>query len=298
MLTGRLTRIEREDARDPRAWYERFVARAGEPVVRVAVRQAMKLMAEQFVLGRTIDEARRPQPHRRAERVPAFVRHARRGRASPPPTPRAISRRTATRSPSIGASARDTGEPSVFARPSISVKLSALHPRYEYPQRDARARGARAGGRLARARRASAADRHDDRRRGSGAAGAVARAVRARAARCRRSPAGTASASPCRRTRSARAAVVGCVVALARETRTRIPVRLVKGAYWDTEIKRAQVQGLAGYPVFTRKAHTDVSYLACAAALLEAGDARLPDVRDAQRAYDRLGERAGAQRST
>ena len=57
MLTGKLTRIEREDARDPRAWYGRFAARAGEPVVRVAVRQAMKVMAEQFVLGRTINEA-------------------------------------------------------------------------------------------------------------------------------------------------------------------------------------------------------------------------------------------------
>src|SRR5581483_4342124 len=57
MLTGRIARIEREDASDPRAWYERFVARAGEPVVRLALRQAMKLMAEQFVLGRTIEEA-------------------------------------------------------------------------------------------------------------------------------------------------------------------------------------------------------------------------------------------------
>ena len=69
--------------------------------------------------------------------------------------------------------------------------------------------------------------------------------------------------------------VVDWVVALARETQHRIPVRLVKGAYWDTEIKRAQVQGLAGYPVFTRKAHTDVSYLACARALLDAGDASI-----------------------
>ena len=64
--------------------------------------------------------------------------------------------------------------------------------------------------------------------------------------------------------------------ARARAPATRIPVRLVKGAYWDTEIKRAQVQGLDGYPVFTRKAHTDVSYLACARALLDAGDAFYP----------------------
>ena len=64
-------------------------------------------------------------------------------------------------------------------------------------------------------------------------------------------------------------------------------VRLVKGAYWDTEIKRAQVDGLAGYPVFTRKAHTDVSYLACARALLAAPRCDLSAVRDAQRAHDR-----------
>src|SRR5213075_2940017 len=57
MLTGRLTRIDTGDARDAKAWYERIVARAGEPVVRVAVRQAMKMMAEQFVMGRTIDDA-------------------------------------------------------------------------------------------------------------------------------------------------------------------------------------------------------------------------------------------------
>jgi len=57
MLTGRLTRIDSDHARDPKAWYERIVARAGEPVVRLALRQAMKVMAEQFVMGRTIAEA-------------------------------------------------------------------------------------------------------------------------------------------------------------------------------------------------------------------------------------------------
>src|SRR5205823_10363740 len=57
MLTGRLARIDARDARDPKSWYERIVARAGEPVVRIAIRQAMKLMAEQVVMGRTIDEA-------------------------------------------------------------------------------------------------------------------------------------------------------------------------------------------------------------------------------------------------
>src|SRR5437762_13193984 len=71
-------------------------------------------------------------------------------------------------------------------------------------------------------------------------------------------------------------AVVRWIAALADDTRHRIPVRLVKGAYWDTEIKRAQVQGLSGYPVFTRKTHTDISYLACASAMLEAGSLFYP----------------------
>ena len=134
MLTGKLTRIERDDARDPRAWYARFVARAGEPVVRVAVRQAMKLMAEQFVLGRTIGEAlaRSRTPSRRA--LPPFVRHAGRG-GGHRRRRRALSRsRTRDAIAAIGAAPTPT-RASVFARPSISVKLSALHPRYEYPQR-------------------------------------------------------------------------------------------------------------------------------------------------------------------
>jgi RHH-type proline utilization regulon transcriptional repressor/proline dehydrogenase/delta 1-pyrroline-5-carboxylate dehydrogenase len=63
---------------------------------------------------------------------------------------------------------------------------------------------------------------------------------------------------------------------LARRTRRRLMVRLVKGAYWDSEIKRAQVDGLDGYPVFTRKVHTDVSYLACARAAAGAPDAVFP----------------------
>src|SRR5438477_12774993 len=70
--------------------------------------------------------------------------------------------------------------------------------------------------------------------------------------------------------------VIDWVAALGRERRRRIMLRLVKGAYWDSEIKRAQVDGLEGYPVFTRKVHTDVAYLACARAMLAAPDAVYP----------------------
>ena len=78
--------------------------------------------------------------------------------------------------------------------------------------------------------------------------------------------------------------VVRWLIALARSTGRRLNVRLVKGAYWDSEIKRAQERGLAGYPVFTRKVNTDVSYVACARELLAAQDADLSAVRHAQRA--------------
>ena len=71
-------------------------------------------------------------------------------------------------------------------------------------------------------------------------------------------------------------AALGWIVALARATKRRIMLRLVKGAYWDSEIKRAQVEGLEGFPVFTRKIHTDVAYVACARLLLEAPDAIFP----------------------
>ncbi len=70
--------------------------------------------------------------------------------------------------------------------------------------------------------------------------------------------------------------VIDYLIDLARRSRRRLMVRLVKGAYWDSEIKRAQLDGLAGYPVYTRKVYTDVSYLACARKLLEVPDAIYP----------------------
>src|SRR5690606_17033056 len=73
-------------------------------------------------------------------------------------------------------------------------------------------------------------------------------------------------------------AVIDWLAALAESGARCIPVRLVKGAYWDTEIKRAQERGLAGYPVFTRKAATDVSWLACARRLFERAGALYPQL--------------------
>ena len=273
MLTGRLTRIDPHDARDPRSWYARFAARAGEPVVRLALRQAMKVMAEQFVLGRTIGEALAKS--RPSDGIAWRHSYDMLGEA-------ALTMDDAARYfdayrdaiDAIGAAA-DSGERSVFARPSISIKLSALHPRFEYSQRE------RVYAELVPALSALASHGRKHR------IGVTIDAEEAERlelslevfSRLRQNPAladweglGLAIQAYQKRAR----AVVGWVVALARRTQHRIPVRLVKGAYWDSEIKRAQVQGLSSYPVFTRKAHTDVSYLACARALLEADDAVYP----------------------
>ena len=102
----------------------------------------------------------------------------------------------------------------------------------------------------------------------------------------RSSRAGRASALRCRATASARCRCCGGSKALAEDAGRQIPVRLVKGAYWDSEIKWAQERGLADYPVFTRKAHTDVSYLAAMRFMLANGRRVLSPVRDAQRAHD------------
>jgi RHH-type proline utilization regulon transcriptional repressor/proline dehydrogenase/delta 1-pyrroline-5-carboxylate dehydrogenase len=273
MLTGRLTRIDTRDSRDPKAWYERIVARAGEPVVRVALRQAMKMMAEQFVMGRTIDEA----IARSRQGANARFRYSFDMLGEAAITAADAKRYLAAYAKAIAAignGVRDA-DASIHAQPSISVKLSALHPRYEYSQRDRvvaellpvivdLARAARGAG-IGITIDAEEAERLElslelfaRARRDPGLSGYEGLGLAVQAYQKRARP------------------VVDWVAELARATRHRIPVRLVKGAYWDTEIKRAQVQGLSGYPVFTRKTHTDISYLAAARATLESGSLLYP----------------------
>ena len=165
---------------------------------------------------------------------------------------------------------------SIFERPSISVKLSALHPRYEWIKRErvmgellpivvALGEQARAND-LALTIDAEESERLDlmlDMFEALGEAPTLQGLERPR-------PCGAGLSE-------ARAAGDRTGWSIWRAARTgAFPVRLVKGAYWDTEIKRAQEQGLADYPVFTRKAATDTSYLACARAMLAAGDAIYP----------------------
>ena len=252
-----------------------LVARLGEPAVRAAVAGAMQTMGQAFVLGRDIDEAlrRADRGANRAFRY-SFDMLGEGARTAPDAEAYLISYAEAIRAlgrarGSPDAFAPDVFAPDVFAGDSVSVKLSALHPRYEpfqagraVPELTERlvelARIAKAGevGLTVDAEESErlemslaiieGAARHPDLAGWDGLGMAIQ-------AYQRRAP-----------------AVIDWAEALAEVTGRRLMVRLVKGAYWDTEIKRAQERGLADYPVFTRKSGTDVSYLACARALLAA----------------------------
>jgi RHH-type proline utilization regulon transcriptional repressor/proline dehydrogenase/delta 1-pyrroline-5-carboxylate dehydrogenase len=268
MLTGRIVRPSDSDMRDPRGILARIAGRIGEPVLRTAFRQAMRIMGHQFVMGRTIDEAlkRSHEPDHR------LYRHSFDMLGEAALTMRDAERyfdayRTAI-ARVAAAYPRTQSSPEL---PSISVKLSALFPRYEYTQRD------RVIAELAPRLHDLAVFARDS---------GIALTVDAEEAdrlemslelveRVMRSPAlagwdGFGLAVQAYQKRAID--VVRWLRTLAVECRRRLNVRLVKGAYWDTEIKRAQERGHEGYPVFTRKASTDVSYLACARELFAAQD--------------------------
>ena len=261
VLTGRLVNPPAGDGR-PASVVRHLLQRSGEPVIRAALNQAMKLMGNQFVLGRSIDEALRNGRARRARGYSYSFDML--GEAAL--TAADADKYQADYRQAIAALGR---EPQIGPgpRPSISIKLSALHPRYEAAQRErvlaelfARVRELAA---LARTCEvgisidAEEADRlelslelferllRDPALHGWDGLGLVVQAYSRRAL-----------------------PVLVWLTLLGRELDTRIPLRLVKGAYWDSEIKQAQQRGLSGYPVFTRKEGTDAAYLACARYLL------------------------------
>jgi len=272
MLTGRLVSLDPSSAKSPATWFARLAARAGEPVVRLALRQGMRLMAEQFVMGRTIEEAL----DRSREGEHAAYRHSYDMLGEAALTASDAERYFEAYAAAIDAIAAHGGGrgsgAGVFARPGISIKLSALHPRYEFAQRDrviaelvprVRALAERAcAGEVGVTLDAEEAERLE-------LSLDVFERIFAAPALARWEGLGLAVQAYLKRAPS----VVDWLAQLARGRRRRIMVRLVKGAYWDAEVKRAQLQGLAGYPVYTRKCNTDVSYLACAARILAAPDA-------------------------
>jgi len=265
MLTGQLLNLDEIAKGNPTRYLGKLASRAGEPVVRTAMRQAMKIMGHQFVMGRTIDEALdRSRKGSNQDYRYSFDMLGEAALTASDADRYFESYSAAIRK--IGASAE--GMSDFNAAPSISVKLSALHPRYSYNQfervhselvprvADLAVQAEKAG--IALTVDAEEADRleislqvfesayRDTRLKNYAGLGLAVQAYQRRATD-----------------------VVNYIASLAEEHGRRIPVRLVKGAYWDTEIKLGQMLGLSSYPVFTRKAHTDVSYLACARALLD-----------------------------
>ena len=272
MLTGKLIELDQGVERNLTGYMAALVARVGEPVIRTAFRQAMRIMGHQFVMGRSIEEALK----RAASESHRDYRHSYDMLGEAALTARDAQRyfdAYSTAIDAIGATVEKGA--SVFAQPSISVKLSALHPRYELAQRE-RVLAELAPKLLELAERAK--------RYGMGLTVDAEESERLDISldlieAVYRSPAlagweGFGLAVQAYQKRAVR--VVDWLIALAKEGKRRIPVRLVKGAYWDSEVKRAQERGLEGYPVFTRKVNTDVSYLACARKMLANRDTLYP----------------------
>jgi RHH-type proline utilization regulon transcriptional repressor/proline dehydrogenase/delta 1-pyrroline-5-carboxylate dehydrogenase len=243
--------------------------RLGLPALRAATRQAMRLMGSHFVLGQTIEEAlARAEKHAELRYSFDMLGEGARTAADAKKYFDAYAKAIAA----IGANAGNAALPQ---RPGISVKLSALHPRYEAISRERVLAELTPRlidlARLAKTHDiqftvdAEEADRlelsldiigrvlGDPALRGWDGFGLAVQAYQKRAM-----------------------AVIDWVAEVAEAKNRRLTVRLVKGAYWDSEIKRGQERGLADYPVFTRKAMTDLCYLACVKKLLAGRDLLFP----------------------
>ena len=272
MLTGKLIEFDQAVEKNLGNYVMALFARLGEPVVRAAFRQAMRIMGHQFVMGRTIQEALK----RAKDEENRKFRHSYDMLGEAALTAKDAERYFQAYSmaiDAIGATVEKGAD--VFAAPSISVKLSALHPRYELAHR-LRVMDELVPRVIALAERAKhfgmglTIDAEESERLDISLD--IIEAVY-------RSPKlegweGFGLAVQAYQKRAYR--VIDWLIALAKSGKRRIPVRLVKGAYWDSEVKRAQERGLEGYPVFTRKASTDVSYLACARKMLASRDALYP----------------------
>src|SRR5437016_51086 len=247
----------------PQGTIGRLTKRLGAPAVRAATRQAMRLMGNHFVLGETIEAAlSRAQPHSSRHQRYSFDMLGEGARTADD-----AARYFNSYSSAIEAIGRTADDRPLPDRPGISVKLSALHPRFEAVSR-ARVMSELVPRLIDLARQAKSHDLNftvdaEEADRLELSLDVIAAAVGDS------SLAGWDGFGLAIQAYQKRASgVIEYVDRLARSLARKMMVRLVKGAYWDTEIKRAQEHGLDGYPVFTRKAMTDLNYLACAKQLL------------------------------
>ncbi len=271
LLTGKVVNLGADTHERPANILGRMVGKFGEPVIREALKRGMRFIGGQFVMGETIKEAlSNAKSHTRKGYRLSYDILGEGARSDAQAQHYVQAYREAI--DLIGEQAKGMG---LFEAPSISVKLSALHPRYSMAQekrvmeelkprlleilKRAKERGltvaidAEEATRLDIELKLFADVFADPAFAGWEGLGFVVQAYQKRAFY-----------------------LIDFLVALSRAHGRRIPLRLVKGAYWDSEIKWSQVLGLPGYPVFTRKEHTDVSYLACADKMLAAIDCFYP----------------------
>lgn len=269
MITGKLVSVHSEQKLG--SALTRLIAKGGEPLIRQGVNTAMRMMGEQFVTGQTIAAALANS--RKLEEKGFRYSYDMLGEAAT--TEADAVRYLQSYEQAIHAIGQASQGRGIYEGPGISIKLSALHPRYSRAQRERVMQEL-----FPRLLKLAELARHYDiglnidaeeadrleisldlleqlcfapSLTGWNGIGFVVQAYQRRAF-----------------------AVLDWVIDLARRSKHRLMVRLVKGAYWDSEIKRTQVDGLEDYPVFTRKLHTDVSYLACARKLLAAPEAIFP----------------------
>ncbi len=277
MLTGRIVDWGEGRRPDLASQAQRLIARSGEPVIRQALRQAMRILGRQFVLGQTIKEALANAEDEAALGYRFSFDMLGEAARTEDDASRYVSRYleaaeaiAAWAGPPV---ARD--DAALERRPGLSVKLSALHPRYQ-PSQQARLHEELVPRltALAKAMReawlpltidAEEADKLD-------LSLALLEPLLTDPALAGWNGLGFAIQAYSKRVLP----LIDWLAEVASVTGRRIPVRLVKGAYWDSEIKWAQEAGLAGYPVFSRKVNTDVAYLAAARALLAQPDCFYP----------------------
>ena len=269
LITGKLVATHNESGMS--SALNRIIGKGGEPVIRKGVDMAMRMMGEQFVTGETIGEA---LANAGALEAQGF-RYSYDMLGEAALTEEDARRYLASYEQAIHAIGKASHGRGIHEGPGISIKLSALHPRYSRAQYDRMmdelyprllsltelAHGYDIGINID----AEEADRleisldllerlcFEPSLAGWNGIGFVIQAYQKRCPY-----------------------VIDYIIDLARRSRHRLMIRLVKGAYWDSEIKRAQIDGLEGYPVYTRKVYTDVAYVACARKLLAAPDAVYP----------------------
>lgn len=272
MLTGRVYGQSPQQGSDLGSMMRSVIQRLGEPVVRTAVAQAMKMLGSQFVLGSSIEDA---LENAKADQQRGNILHSFDMLGEAARTEDDAQRYFRSYANAISAIAAHATSDNPHENSGISVKLSALHPRYEILQRDRvmtelvprivtlakLAKDAKIGLALD----AEEADRleisldvieallSDPQLKGWSGLGIVVQAY------AKRTP-----------------VLIDWLYAAANEHDRQFSVRLVKGAYWDSEVKLSQITGAPSYPVYTRKEHTDVAYLACARKLLGMTDRIYP----------------------